>query len=112
MKQRESFAEFLFAMILLIVFIAVITSLMGCGDKPFIEQVRDPELSQGCTAVDGTIGFDSYFDTTKGKTGVCKLKCSDELPDCYHFKYDNPLSPCSGEVKTPCPATEELVTDE
>ena len=94
--------DFIIMAVIIILIAFLFSSLIGCSNEPILEKIRDPDLSLGCVMVDGGAGFDSYFDTTKGKFVVCKLKCSKDLPNCYSFEYENTMTRCKGKVVTPC----------
>jgi len=77
-------------------FIIVLLSVLlftGCSPKA-IDDLRDPELTTGCVVVEGIVTFDSYLDTTKGNVELCKVKCSEVLPENFYYEYENDRTGC------------------
>ena len=80
----------------LFIFVSI---LSGCaGDKSMIDNVKDTDMTAGCYVIDGGAAFDSYFKTTTGKAGVCKVKCSKTLPKNFTYSYQNTRTGCSVKV--------------
>ena len=76
--------------ILLFFVLFLILSLGGCSST--IENFRDNDFVQGCkvTEAEAKLG---YFNQ-EGNAVVCKLKCSEKLPENLYYKYDNNRTGC------------------
>ena len=70
---------------------------MGCANT--IENLRDTDLAQGCVVIEAQAKL-GYFNQ-EGAAEVCKLKCSDILPDGLKYEYANPRSGCKVTVGVP-----------
>lgn len=80
----------------LLIFVSI---LSGCAnDKTLVDNVKDTDMTAGCYVIDGGAAFDSYFKTTTGKAGVCKVKCSKKLPKNFTYSYQNTRTECSVKV--------------
>ena len=83
----------------ILIFVGVLSVLSGCAnDKTIIDNVKDTDMTAGCYVIDGGAAFDSYFKTTTGKAGVCKVKCSKTLPKNFTYSYQNTRTGCSIKV--------------
>ena len=71
-------------------FLILLSYISGCSST--IENFRDPHLIQGCkvTEAEAKLG---YFNQ-EGNAVVCKLKCSEKLPENLYYKYDNNRTGC------------------
>lgn len=99
-KVLKKFSASLTFVILLISLLLFIFSLQGCGSfSETVKTVRDPHMTQGCYVTVADIGFDSYFKTTKGALGTCKLKCTSELPRGFSYEFDDPRSGCRVQIR-------------
>ena len=84
---------------LLMALLLFIFSLQGCGSFPeTVKSVRDPDMTLGCYVTVADVGFDSYFKTTKGALGTCKLKCSSKLPKNFSYEFNDPRSGCHVKI--------------
>ena len=80
----------------------------GCAfDKQFAETVdalRDDSFEEGCVfdeiAARGGLGIYGQSGEMEGR--IFKLKCSDELPDDFCFKYNNPTTGAEGQAGPGC----------
>ncbi len=98
MKKFNLSLTFIALSISLLLFIF---SLPGCGSFPeTVKAIRDSDMKQGCYVTVADIGFDSYFKTTKGALGTCKLKCSPRLPKNFSYEFDDPRSGCHIKIGT------------
>ena len=75
--------------------------ISGCSTGNTLKDIRDSNLTQGCVTVELLLNFDSYFNTTKGSGEVCKLKCSNDLPENFYYRYDNSRTGCHQQVGIP-----------
>ena len=85
----------------IIITIPIILGLAGCAPNATINdnsQLRDKDFSTGCYVIEGVVGFDSYFNTTKSSATMCKLKCSDNIDFLFSYKYENIRTGCKVEV--------------
>ena len=95
----KKFSNSLIFVILLISLLLFIFSLQGCGSFPeTVKTIRDPDMTQGCYVTVADLGFDSYFKTTKGALGTCKLKCTPKLPKDFSYEFDDPRSGCHVKI--------------
>lgn len=67
-------------------------ALFGCSAADKIVEMRDPELTQGCVVVEAGVKL-GYFNQA-GEAEVCKLKCSDTLPEDFMYDYNNSRTGC------------------
>ena len=81
------FEHFEFVLILAVIIFMILTS--GCST---IETMRDPDFSQGCKVVEGEAKLGAL--NQQGVMVVCKLKCSENLPENIKYIYDNPRTGC------------------
>ena len=79
----------IFTGLLLLALLIFIMSLQGCST---IETMRDPDFSQGCKVVEGEAKLGAL--NQQGVMVVCKLKCSENLPENIKYIYDNPRTGC------------------
>jgi len=77
----------------------IVFMLNGCSSLDNIAKNRDKDYNQGCVVVESGLKL-GYFNQA-GEAGICKLKCSDELPDGYTFKYHNTRTGCDVGVNIP-----------
>ena len=84
-----------------IITIVVLVLLAGCAPNAAIDdnsQLRDKDFTTGCYVVEGVVGFDSYFNTTKGSATMCKLKCSKDIDFLFSYEYENIRTGCKVNV--------------
>ena len=90
-KKMKLFEHFEFILILAVIIFMILTS--GCST---IENMRDPDYSQGCRVIEGEAKLGAL--NQQGIMVVCKLKCSAELPDGLSYKYHNTRTGCHVEI--------------
>ena len=86
------FEHFEFVLILAVIIFMILTS--GCSST--VENLRDPDYSQGCRVIEGEAKLGAL--NQQGIMVVCKLKCSAELPDGLSYKYHNTRTGCHVEI--------------
>ena len=82
----------------LIATLAVILMSTGCANN--VAKYRDPDFTVGCKVIEAQVKL-GYFNQ-EGGAEVCKVKCSENLPEKFTYKYDNSRTGCHvsvGEVK-------------
>lgn len=85
---------------LLIISLVCIFLIQGCGtkSKEFVETLREDTFTQGCVGLVEKANAIGYFTASNAGIEVCKVKCSDELPEGYKFRYEEPRIGCSASV--------------
>ena len=73
--------------------IAIAFMLNACTTARTIADIRDDDYTQGCVVVEAGMKL-GYFNQA-GEAGVCKLKCSNALPDGFKYHYKNDRTGCN-----------------
>ena len=68
--------------------------LTGCAGTA--ERLKDSDLNMGCKVIEAETKL-GYFNQ-EGSLGVCKLKCSKDLPDNFYYSYSNSRTGCSVHI--------------
>lgn len=92
----------------LLLLLLVIPVLSGCPiNREFAETVdilRDDSFTEGCVidhiGAEGGLGI--YGQSGRMEGVIYKLKCSDDLPDNYCFKYKNPTNGAEAQAGEGC----------
>ena len=92
--KENKFMERVSLLVFIAIIIAVLFTLNGCSST--VENLRDPDFTQGSkiTEAEAKLG---YFNQ-EGVLVACKLKCSENLPKNFYYKYDNTRTGCHAEV--------------
>lgn len=92
----------------LLLLLLVIPILSGCGASRdlavAIDTIRDDVFIEGCVVdeVAGEAGLGIYGQGGNMEGRVFKLKCSDELPSDFCFKYKNPTTGAEAQAGPSC----------
>lgn len=69
---------------------ATLLTIMGCSSTSGLTELRDNNCTVGCVVVEANI----KLGYSTGSAEVCKLKCSDTLPDGFVYEYNNLRTGC------------------
>ena len=77
-------------MMIKLIFAAALLMIMGCSSTQPLEDLRDNDYTVGCVVVEANLnlGFSS------GSAEICKIKCSESLPDGFVYDYNNLNTGC------------------
>lgn len=76
----------------MLLFLLLSVALIGCSAADKVVDMRDKDYTQGCVVVEAGLKL-GYFNQA-GEAEVCKLKCSDTLPEDFMYDYDNTRTGC------------------
>lgn len=77
---------------ILLLSISILLILSGCSAADKVVDMRDKDYTQGCVVVEAGLKL-GYFNQA-GEAEVCKLKCSDTLPEDFMYDYNNSRTGC------------------
>lgn len=96
--KENKFMERISLLVFIAIIIFVLVSLNGCAGT--IETMKEPSFNQGCVVVEGGIKL-GYFNQ-EGNAEMCKLKCSENLPECFSYEYHNVRTGCNLSIRNQC----------